>query len=316
MNSIVIAERLHHRPLLRAAVLQWRLVAAALTTLVFWSGSYIAISIAMRELSPAPFALARLGTAAIVLALVSPLFGRTVFALPRLKDLPFIALMAALGFPLYHTAINAGQTIVSAGVTSLLIATLPIFAAVIASIGLKEKLAARGWLGIAIAFAGSALLIAGSGKEFSFDSYALLVLLAAFLGAGFMVVQRFLIRAYSGIALTVWGIWIGSAMLLPFSSQLITELRTVSDATILSILYLGIFPTALSYVTWSYVLKMLPAARASSLLYFVPPITFVFAWLILGDLPSLIDIASGIIIIAGVALVQRAPRTPAKRNST
>ncbi len=316
MNSIVIAQQLQHRPRLRAMVLQWRLVAAALTTLVFWSGSYIAISIAARELSPAPFALARLGTAAIVLALVSPLFGRAIFTLPRLKDVPLIVAMAALGFPLYHTALNSGQATVSAGMTSLLIATLPIFAAVIASIGLKEKLSARGWTGIAIAFVGSVMLIVGSGKEFSFDTYALLILLAAFLGAGFMVVQRFLIRAYSGIALTVRGIWIGSALLLPFYPQLVAELRTVSDATIYSILYLGIFPTALSYVTWSYVLKMLTAARASSLLYFVPPLTFTFAWLILGELPSLIDIVSGIVIIGGVALVQRAPRTPARRKTS
>ena len=82
-----------------------------------------------------------------------------------------------------------------------------------------------------------------------------------------------------------------------------------SAPTLLAVAYLGVFPTALAYLTWAYVLKMLPAARATSLLYVVPPMTFLFAWLIIGTTPGWLDVISGLIIILGVAIVQRAPRS-------
>lgn len=292
-------------PAVEPAVRNVKLIAAALVTLLCWSGAYVAISIAARELTPAALTLARLGTAALILLIALPLIGADARRLPRREDLPAILLMALLGYPVYHFALNTGQRIVPAGVASLLIATLPIFAAIVARLTLKEKPSLRGWLGIFIAFGGVALLVAGRGGGFNVDPYALFIVLSALSGSGYMVLQRRLTQRYSGFALTIWGMWLGSLVLAPFIPQLFAELPNASAATWLAVGYLGLFPTALAYVTWAYVLKMLPAARATSLLYVVPPVTFVLAWLILGDMPSLLDLVSGVIIIGGVALVQR-----------
>lgn len=293
-----------------AVVSRFWLVAAAAVTLVAWAGAFVAIGIAAPELSPAPFALARLGSAALILLLVSPMMPGNPLRVPRPADLPALALMAGLGFPLYHIALNAGQRVVTAGVASLLIATLPIFATVLARLTLKEKLSPVGWAGIAVGFSGVALLVT-NGASMAVDPNAALILLSAACGAGFMVTQRFLTRRYSGFTLTIWGIWMGALMLTPFLPRLVAELRTASDAALLSVLYLGIFPTALAYVTWAHVLKTLPAAQATALLYFVPPMAFAFAWLILGTVPTLLDLAGGSVIIAGVALVQAARRPAA-----
>lgn len=285
------------------------LVAAAATTLVTWAGAFVAIGIAAPELSPAPFALARLGLAALILLLVSPFMPGTRVQVPRLSDLPALALMASLGFPVYHVALNAGQRVVTPGVASLLIATLPIFAAVIARVALKERLAPVGWAGIAVGFAGVAILVTG-GSELIIDPNAVVILLAAASGATFMVTQRFLTRRYSGFTLTIWGIWLGALLLTPFLPQLVSELESASDAALLSVIYLGIFPTALAYVTWSFVLKTLPAARATSLLFFIPPMAFTLAWLIMGTVPTWMDVIGGTIVIVGVALTQSARRKP------
>jgi drug/metabolite transporter (DMT)-like permease len=67
--------------------------------------------------------------------------------------------------------------------------------------------------------------------------------------------------------------------------------------------YLGVFPGALGYMTWTYVLSKLPASRAASLLYLVPPIAFTIAWLALGEKPTAMSMLGGIPIVAGVALV-------------
>lgn len=288
------------------------LVAAAGITLVTWAGAFVAIGIAAPELSPAPFALARLGSAALVLLLAAPLMPGNQLRLPRLADLPTIAMMALLGFPIYHIALNAGQRVVTPGVASLLIATLPIFATVLARMTLKEKLKPAGWIGIAVGFSGVSLLVTG-GANLSVDPNAALILLSAAAGAGFMVTQRFLTRRYSGFTLTIWGIWLGALMLTPFLPQLVGELGRASDAVLLSVLYLGIFPTALAYVTWAHVLKNLPAARATALLFFVPPMAFTLAWLILGTVPTWLDVTGGLVIITGVAIVQFTGRRPAPK---
>lgn len=288
------------------------LVAAAAVTLVTWAGAFVAIGIAAPELSPAPFALARLGSAALVLLLAAPLMPGHQLRLPRLADLPTIGMMALLGFPIYHIALNAGQRVVTPGVASLLIATLPIFATVLARMTLKESLSPLGWAGIGVGFIGVALLVTG-GANLSVDPNAALVLISAAAGAGFMVTQRFLTRRYSGFTLTIWGIWLGALMLTPFLPQLLDELGRATDAALLSVVYLGVFPTALAYVTWSHVLRSLPAAQATALLFFVPPMAFTLAWLILGTVPTMLDVVGGLVIITGVAIVQFARRQPAAK---
>jgi drug/metabolite transporter (DMT)-like permease len=297
-----------------AALQRAPLVIAAAVTLVTWAGAFVAVSVAARELSPAPFALARLGSAALVLLLAWPLIRGERLGLPRLRDLPGLAFMALLGFPVYHTALNAGQRVVDPGAARLLIATLPIFATIVARFAMRESLSARGWLGIVIGFVGVSLLVVGGNGDFQIQPHALLVLFAALAGAGFMVTQRHFTRRYSGFALTIWGIWLGAIMLTPFAPRLVEELSLASKDTLLAVAYLGVFPTALAYVTWAYVLKTLPAARATSLLFVVPPMAFLFAWLIIGTTPGWLDGVSGLIIIVGVAVVQRAEAQAAGRS--
>lgn len=283
-----------------------KLVAAAGFVLLSWAGAYVAIGIAAAELSPAPFALARIGGAALVLLALLPFVRGANLALPPRRDLPAIAAMAALAFPIYHIALNAGQRVVSPGVASILIATLPIFAAIIARLTLGERPGVRGWIGIAIAFGGVTLLVTARNGHFELETAALFVVLSAMSGSGYMVLQRQLTRRYTGLQLTVWGMWLGALALTPFAPALVEEVSAVSNETLLALAYLCVLPTALAYLLWAYVLKMLPAARATSLLYIVPPIAFTLAWLVAGVVPSMMDILCSGIVIAGVALVQTA----------
>lgn len=291
-----------------ARLARLKLVVAAGLVLLSWAGAYVAISVAVQELSPAPFALARIGGGALALLLLLPFVRGAALTLPPRRDLPALAAMALLAFPVYHVAINSGQQTVSAGVASVLIATLPIFAAIIARFTLGERPSLRAWFGILVAFGGVTLLATGRNGGFQLESGALLVLVSALSGAGFMVLQRQLTKRYSGLQLTVWGMWLGALMLTPFAPRLFTEIQQASNDTLLAVAYVAVLPTALAYLLWAYVLKMLPAARAASLLYIVPPIAFTLAWFFIGDVPSLMDIISSLIVLAGVALVQRAPR--------
>ena len=74
------------------------------------------------------------------------------------------------------------------------------------------------------------------------------------------------------------------------------------EATLAAV-YLGVFPAAVGYVTWAYVLARLPVARTTSFLYLVPPMTLVIAFGLTREVPAVTTLLGGALAIAGVAIV-------------
>lgn len=70
-----------------------------------------------------------------------------------------------------------------------------------------------------------------------------------------------------------------------------------------SVAYLILFPTVVAYVTWAVALKRLPAARASNLLYGVPPMATLTGFLWLGEVPTVGGAVGGGLAILGVVVV-------------
>jgi len=70
----------------------------------------------------------------------------------------------------------------------------------------------------------------------------------------------------------------------------------------LAIVYLGVLPGALGYVTWAYALSKMPAAFLGNSIYLEPPIAIAVAFVWLGELPSMLTFVGGVIAIGGVVI--------------
>jgi drug/metabolite transporter (DMT)-like permease len=146
--------------------IDFRIIMAIITTLIFWASAFAGIRVGLKAYSPENLVLFRFLTASLVLLVYAII---TRMPLPERKDLPAIFFLGFIGITIYHLALTFGELKVTAGSASLLIASAPIFTAILAMLILKEKIKPWGWVGILISFLGVSLVARGEGEGIRFE---------------------------------------------------------------------------------------------------------------------------------------------------
>jgi drug/metabolite transporter (DMT)-like permease len=116
------------------------------------------------------------------------------------------------------------------------------------------------------------------------------------------VLQKPLLCRYRPVELTCYAVWAGTLPLLVFVPHLDEAVMAAPTAT-LAVLYLGIFPSALAYLTWGIVLRDLPTVQASAFLYLAPPLAVMMGFVFFDQVPSLLACCGGALTITAVVVV-------------
>jgi drug/metabolite transporter (DMT)-like permease len=286
-----------------------RVLLALGTTVFFWASAYAGIRHALQAFGPGEVALARLLVAAVALALYA---AATRMRMPEARDLPVILLAGLFAFAVYHVALNYGEITVSAGAAGVLIATAPVFTALLAATFLRERLRPLGWTGMAVSFAGTALISVDEGGGFALDHGAFLILLSAACVSVYFVFQKPYLAKYGALAFTTYAIWAGTVFVLPYLPGLFSQSLDAPAGTTLVLIYLGLFPTALGYVTYAYAMSRMDASVTVSFLYLIPVLAYLIGWAWLGEVPGPLSVLGGLLALAGVVLVNRRGREQAR----
>lgn len=284
--------------------------AAALLTMVLWASAFVGIRYAGEDIRPGALALGRLLVGAVALLVLLAIRRE---GLPPRAAWPGIAGAGVFWFGLYMVALNWGEQHTDAGTAALVVGTGPLLVALLAGTVLKEGFPRPLLVGLVVAFAGTALAgLSGSGGSSAL--WGVLLCLAAAAGHAVGVIfQKPALGHASPLQVTALGCAIGAVACLPFAGQLLDDLADAPAAAVGAVVYLGLLPTALAFLTWAYALSRMPAGRLGATTYVVPALTVVLAWPVLGELPSVLAIAGGALCLLGVGISRRrtGPAAPA-----
>lgn len=255
--------------------------------------------------SPFSIAVWRIAFGALsLLAVAFALHGRAT--IPRARDLPMLLLLSILGVTANMTLYLEGLSRSTATNAGLMMCLIPVFTFVIAAAVKQETFQVSRMLGVLVALAGAALLVATGEPELA-SEHALGNLLMAMntLGYAFyLVLSRPLLQRYPPIVLIAWVFVLG----VPFAPFLASGTDVVPQASATqwwALAFVLVFPTSLAYLLNAWALARVRASTTAMYIYAQPLITGVVSRIWLGEKLSRGTIVSGACIFLGIWLVSR-----------
>lgn len=277
-----------------------KLYACIALTVLCWGYSPIGVHSALMAYRSEQIALLRFILASLFLLVLVAKKGIQPL---KIKDLPALGILGIFSVTLHHLLINAGQQYVSAVASSILSQSIPLFTLLISAFVLKQRIQLKQWGCILLGLVGAVLVITADRGVEPPSLYSLFIVLAAVAWAIYFNLYKKFTLNYDVLSMMCYVIWFGTLPLLLFSPHLPQAVMAASWQANLSIVLLGIFPSALAHVLWGSVLKTLPLTQASSFLYCTPLVAIALGLIMTGERPSLGVLIGGAIIIISLIIM-------------
>jgi len=285
-------------------------VVKMLLAVIFWGASFVGTKVALQDAHPVTVVWVRFLIGVLVLG--AAVVGRRQFRLPALRDVGYFALIGALGIT-WHQWLQSTELLTAQATTSAwIVASTPIFMALLGWIFFKETLSLLRVAGIFIAAFGVLLVVThGDLRSLGLGKFGtqgdLLMLISSPNWAVFSALSRNGLRRYPAALMMLYVMafgWIFTSGLF-FAGPGLADLKNFTLNGWAAVLYLGIACSGLAYIFYYDALQVMPAARVGVFLYIEPLVTVGVASLLIGEKIFLATLAGGAIILLGVWLVNR-----------
>jgi drug/metabolite transporter (DMT)-like permease len=282
----------------------------ALFAVIVWGASFIATKVALREISPITIVWLRFLMGVIILGTTVVL--QKQFAFPARNEWIYFALLGFLGITFHQWLQSNGLQTSEAGTTAWIVATTPVFMALLGWFLLRERLGWTRGAGILLAFAGVLIVVSkGNFRSISIGRVGapgdVLILVSAVNWAVFSALSRRGLRSHHPSLMMFYVMSFGwlFTSILALATNGLADIGQLTGNGWMAVAFLGIFCSGLAYIAWYDALKALTTAQTGVFLYIEPLVAVVVAFFVLGETITSASLLGGAIIIFGVWLVNR-----------
>jgi drug/metabolite transporter (DMT)-like permease len=270
--------------------------AGAFAAAALFGSSVVAVRVAVQEVPPLSLAVLRFGQGGLLLVLLLLLVGARDLLRVKWRDLPLLILLGVVLFAVFPVSFNASLRLIEASRGALVLATIPLWSALLARIARSERLAPRQVVGVLLTLGGVGLALAERGLGWQGG-------LGTLAGDGLMLVTALCGAAYAMV--------LGTLLLLPaaLAEGLLGVLPQLNRQTVALLVFLGVFGGALGFFLWTFALTRLTPTQVAVYINLNPLVAILLAAALLAERLTVVFATGFGVVLLGVLLVNWPKRT-------
>jgi drug/metabolite transporter (DMT)-like permease len=274
--------------------------------MLFWGYTFVAFKFALESFKPISIIFLRLIISVIFLFILA--FSMRKLQKIKRADYKYFIILALFEPFFYFMGESFGLTYVSSTLGSVVIAIIPLIVPIAAYFMYREKLTILNWIGLLVSFAGViAVVFSSEGEIIARFKGVLLLFLAVLSAVGYSLTVKGLSHKYNGYTITAYQNALGIVLFLPlflwFDAGTIFSVQPSTNAWI-SLIYLAIFGSSLTFVLFTFAIREIGASRANIFSNLIPVFTAVFSYFLMKEAMPGLKVAGIFIVLIGVFLSQ------------
>ncbi|MCG8478710.1 MAG: DMT family transporter [Spirochaetales bacterium] len=299
---------------------------AMATTMLFWGVSFVASKLVLEQISPVTYMAIRFLIASAVLAVVMLVRGRPRFSRRTHALIALTALAEPIAYFLFE---SFGPLLIPATTAALIIATIPLAVAVLASLFLGEPLSGRGFVAVFVSMAGIVLLVFGASVAGAQGVAAdiptsrlaagvLLVVGAVLSAACYITLARNLNQRHDPVSLTIVQTWWGGgafALLWVVAGDGFDPVF-LDGVGWAALLFLSLGATVAAFLLYNWALRYERASRAALYINAIPVVTAVTGRIVLDERLTALQWVGALFVLVAVRLSSSTSRSGAEALQT
>lgn len=285
--------------------------------IVVWGVNYAVVKAALGVMHPHVLNAVRMLASALAVGGVYFATHRRAFvavAAPVRRHPVRVVLVALLGYFVYQAAFILGLDRTLAGSAALIMASSPVWTAVMSSALGYEQIPRAAWGALALAFSGTTTVILAGSLQVSFGEAVLvgnlIILVAAMVWGAYTVLSRPLVQKMPVYGFTFLSVVIALPFLLALAVPYVgdVEWHLVSPLMWFGIILSGAFSTGLGVALWNASVRRIGPAHTAVFSNLTPFVAVLSSWLFLGERIFPAQVAGGVLILVGLFLMRRIRR--------
>ena len=281
---------------------------------VVWGSTYLAIRVAVRTMPPFLMASIRFLLAGGLLYAFAIRRGDREGDRPGWPQWRATAIVGTFLFLGGNGLVVWAEQRVSSGIAALLIASVPLWIALIGFVAMRERLPKIAVAGVVVGFGGAALLVKPSGSQHVDLLGALALVGASFLWAiGTLYATRAPLPKRSLVSAAMQLLWGGvTTGIAGIAAGELSQFHPskFSGESILAVVYLVVIGAIVAFPAYSWLVQNAPPTLVSTYAYVNPVIAVFLGWLILGEHIGVNTVIAGAVICVAVAMIVTARAKP------